>query len=98
MELTAKQKKHLRGLGQKLAAITAVGKAGLTDGVIQTLNTLLDQHELVKVHVPAGPDRFAVADLLAEQTHATCVGLVGRMALLFRRNEALPPDKQIKLS
>ena len=97
MKLTGKQKTYLRGLGQKLHAVGAVGKAGLTDALIRNIGTLLDRHELIKVHVPAGPERKDIAAELAAATQSDCAGLVGRMALLYRPNETLPADRRIQL-
>jgi RNA-binding protein len=100
MELTSKEKKYLRGLGQHLPAIASVGKAGLSEGVVQGIVTLLEQHELIKVHIPAGsgPDRKEMADELARQAAAQCVGLVGRMVVLYRPNESLPPERRIQMA
>jgi len=86
IELTAKQKTHLRGQAQRLEAATSVGKAGLTDAVVATVSQLLDRHELVKIHIPAGPndERHATAQSLANSTDAALVALVGRMVVLYR--------------
>ena len=98
-ELTGKQKHHLRALGQKLPATAAMGKAGLTEAVLANLNTLLDQHELVKVRLSEGgaADRDALAAQLEQATGALCVGVVGRTALLYRANEQLPDKKRIHI-
>jgi hypothetical protein len=54
-ELTGKQKKHLRGLGQRLEVGASVGKGGLSPGLVQGISGLLERPELVKVRLPAGP-------------------------------------------
>jgi len=98
-ELTNKQKSFLRGLGQKLQAVATIGKAGITDAVVQNMCVLLDQHELVKVSLPAGSsdDRRAAGEQLASACGAACAGVVGRTALLFRASETLPPQKRIHM-
>ena len=99
-ELTGKQKRHLRALGQKLPAAAAVGKAGLTEAVTANLIALLDRHELVKVRLGEGgaADRDALAAQLEQATGAQCVGVVGRTALLYRANEQLPDKHRINLN
>ena len=99
IELTGKQKRHLRGLGQKVPALLAVGKAGVTDGITAAAAELLATRELIKVRLPAGPApaRKAVAQQLADTTGASCAGVVGRTALLYRPAEALPPEQRIVL-
>jgi len=86
IELPPKQKTHLRAQAQRLRPTTAVGKAGLTDAVTATVSRLLDQHELVKITLPAGPaqDRHDTAQTLAAATHAALVTVVGRTAVLYR--------------
>jgi len=86
--LTGKQKRHLRALGQNLRPLCIVGKAGLTDKLAHNVSQLLDQHELIKVRIPAGPaeQRNGQADQLAQVADARCAGLVGRTVLLYRPN------------
>ena len=96
-ELTAKQKSHLRGLGQRFKYIATVGKAGLTPALTENISHLLDQHELIKVSIPAGPgpERQETAQALAEATGAALVGLIGRVVLIYRPNDQLPPDRRV---
>ena len=85
-ELTTKEKTHLRSRAQRLKASTAIGKAGLTDAVTATVSRLLDQHELVKITIPAGPadDRHATANALAAATTSALVAVIGRVVVLYR--------------
>ncbi len=96
-DLTSKQKQRLRSLGQKIHAMASVGKAGTSESVIKGIQTLLEQHELVKVHIPAGSgdERTAMADELASRTQSQRVALVGRMVLLYRLGERLPANRRI---
>ena len=58
MELTGKQKRHLRGIGQRLEVRASVGKGGLSEGFYESLRGLLARHELVKIRLPAGPGKW----------------------------------------
>lgn len=97
--LTGKQKRFLRGLGQKLPTLMVVGKAGVTPGTVQAAGELLSRRELVKIRLPACPSggRKAMAEGLAQALRASCVGVVGRVALLYRPDRSLPKDKRITL-
>lgn len=99
VELTGKQKRNLRGRGQKLPVAIHVGKAGLTPAVATAAGKLLSERELIKVRLPAGPSavRSATAEQLARDVEACCVSVLGRTALLYRPNEALPPDRRMDL-
>jgi RNA-binding protein len=54
MELSEKQKKHLRRLAHPLSPLVMLGNAGLTDGVVAELERALAHHELVKVSARVG--------------------------------------------
>ena len=98
-ELTGKQKRFLRGLGQGLTCTAAVGKAGVSRGLAEDVRRQLDTRELLKVRLPAGPQpqRRRAADELAGAAGAECVGIIGRTGILFRPNEAIGQDARIAL-
>ena len=98
-ELTGKQKRHLRGLGQRLNALASVGKGGVSDEFLGGVRDLLEHAELIKIRLPAGPGKWrqAIADQIAEAVEAECIGVVGRTALLYRSNESLAEKHRIHL-
>ncbi len=99
MELTGKQKRFLRGLGQKLGATITLGNAGLTPAFGKQLGDMLDRHELVKIHLPATTpaDRKQLAEELAKFVGAGLAGTVGRTALVYRPSPKLADNKRIHL-
>jgi RNA-binding protein len=99
IELTGKQKKHLRGLGQLLDPLMTVGKEGITDPVIKNIGDLLDKRELIKVRLagPSGAARKEVGPALAEAANAECIAVIGRTVLLYRPNPDLKPSKRVDL-
>jgi RNA-binding protein len=86
MNLTGKQKRHLRGLGHHLSPVVMIGHEGLTDAVVAHTDRALSDHELVKIKT-LGDD---VAAALAERTGAVLVQELGHTALLFRRRKKDP--------
>jgi RNA-binding protein len=99
MHMTGKQKRHLRRLGQAMEPSILVGKAGVTPAIVEALARQLSRRELVKVRMPPGamPQRRATAETLARAAGATCPAILGRTALLYRPNEALPDEQRIAL-
>ncbi len=85
-QLNSSKLKELRQTGRELIEMASVGKAGLSDALVQQVATLLELHELVKVRVAADnkEGRLQAAAELAEKTHSTLVELRGRMALLYK--------------
>jgi RNA-binding protein len=91
-ELTGKQRRHLRALGQQLTATLHVGHDGVSDAVVQQAGAQLEAHELIKVRVGdnAPEDRHATAEALAQRTDAHLAQVIGRTALLYRRRKEDP--------
>lgn len=90
--LSGKQRRHLRALGQRLAASLHVGHDGVTEAVVRQADAQLDAHELIKVRVSenAPGSRHDVAEELATRTHAQLAQVLGRTALLYRRRKEEP--------
>jgi RNA-binding protein len=91
MELSEKQKKHLRRLAHPLSPIVMLGNAGLTDGVVNELDRALTDHELVKVSARVGDRevRNEALDMLATRTSAQLVQRVGNVGVFYRRRKDL---------
>jgi RNA-binding protein len=92
MDLSEKQKKHLRRLAHPLNPIVMLGNAGLTDGVVNELDRALTDHELVKVSARVGERhaRNAALDSLASRTSSALVQRVGHVGVFYRRHQGLP--------
>jgi len=84
--LSGRQRKHLRGLAQRLEPAVWVGDDGLSDGVLETLEAVLGRHELVKVRMRTPSDKHAMAAELASAARAELCGLIGHTAILYRAN------------
>lgn len=97
MILTARERRRLKSLGQTRADDLHVGKAGVTDGVLDALRTMIQRKELIKVRFDdlEGDARRAFAAELAAALDAACIAVVGRTALLYRDNPDLEPAKRV---
>ncbi|MBT3277824.1 MAG: YhbY family RNA-binding protein [Phycisphaerales bacterium] len=85
MELSGKEKKALRAVGQTLAVGVQVGRSGITEGVLGEIDRRFEESELVKVKISeSGSARKQVAEELENRAKAVCVGLIGRSVLLYR--------------
>ncbi len=92
-ELTGAQRKYLRGMAHYLKPVVQVGKNGLTDSVVQSIDQALDIHELIKVRISApGGQKRELADEIAERTNSAWVGMVGFVVTLYRQQE--DPEKR----
>ena len=89
---TGASMRGLRALGHGIDPVLAIGKDGLTDGVVEACKAVLLRHELVKVKVlaEAPVDRKEVAEELAQKTSATLAQVLGRTFLLYKRHPTKP--------
>lgn len=94
--LTGKQKRFLRSQAHHLTPVTQVGKAGVSDNMIDQLNLALEAHELIKVSILQNceDDKHEVAKQLAEGTGAELVQLIGKQVVLYKESAE---NKQIQL-
>lgn len=94
--LNSKQRAQLRAMASTEDTIMQVGKKGITDTLIATVNDALEARELIKLKVlenSAFPVREA-AEQLAAATGAEVVATIGTKLILYRESET---EKRIEL-
>jgi RNA-binding protein len=92
MQLTEKQRRHLKGMAHPLKPVILMGNAGLTEAVVAETQRALATHELIKVRLP-GLERTArdqALAQLAEKTGSAMVTRIGHIAVLFRPGHPVP--------
>lgn len=92
MQLSEKQRRHLKGLAHPLKPVILMGNAGLTDAVVAATDEALAHHELIKVRLPGmeRDERDAALAALAQQTGSAMVTRIGHVAVLYRPHPDLP--------
>ncbi|WP_239953040.1 ribosome assembly RNA-binding protein YhbY [Pantoea sp. Z09] len=94
MNLSTKQKQHLKGLAHPLKPVVMIGGNGLTEGVLAEIESALQHHELIKVKV-ASEDRETkqlIVEAIVRETKASNVQVIGKTLVLYR------PSKESKIS
>ena len=86
--ITSKQRAYLRSLAVNLPAIMQIGKGGLGENLIKTVDDALEAKELIKLSVLENSEETArsAADTLAEATGADVVAVLGRKIVLYRES------------
>ena len=92
VELSERQRRHLRGLAHGLKPVVRLGSAGLTDAVVHETARALEDHELIKVKTAGGDRdaRDALLAALADRTASALVQRIGNVAVLYRPDQKLP--------
>lgn len=94
MNLTNKQKQHLKGLAHSLKPVVLLGNNGLTEGVVAEIEQALEHHELIKIKI-ATEDRDTkklVVEAIVRETKAVNVQVIGNTLILYR------PSKEKKIT
>ena len=87
--LSNKQKSYLRSLANPLKALVIVGKDGISDTVLESLDVSLEAHELVKVSLlkTCAVTVKEAAIELAVGTKSEIIQTIGRTIVLYRRSK-----------
>lgn len=86
MNLSNKQKQHLKGLANPLKPVVMLGNNGLTEGVLAEIEQALAHHELIKIKV-ATEDRETkalIVEAIVRETGAANVQVIGHTLVLYR--------------
>jgi RNA-binding protein len=97
MQLTSKQRAHLRKLAHRLKPVVLVGSDGVTPAVIASVSEAFNTREILKVKLrESAPmsvkDAAEAISLRLDGVHT--VQTIGRTAVLYRRH---PDDPEIVL-
>lgn len=98
MALTSKQRAQLRSIAMNEDTIIQVGKGGITENVIESVNAALKARELIKGRVLESSMLTAreACDALSEACKAEQVQVIGTKFVLYKRNEKEPKIELIK--
>jgi RNA-binding protein len=93
LELTAKERAHLRSLAHHLKPILQVGREGVTDAAVRAVEDAFNTRELLKVKVQSAAPVTAreAGDTFAERIPgAAHVQTIGRTVVLYRPHPEEP--------
>ena len=94
--LTGKQKSYLKGLSHNMQPIIQIGKIGVNEMLVKTIEDALEARELIKISVLQNcleePKTMAID--IADVLEAEVVQVIGRTIILYKQSRK---KKQIVL-
>ena len=91
-------RKMLRSQAHHLEPVVLIGKHGITDGTIESIDRVLEARELIKIKFREFKDeKLSLSEKIVELTNSQVVGVIGHTVIIFRQN----PDsdkRQIHIS
>ncbi len=100
MTITSKQRSQLKAIAQTVTPIGQIGKGGLNDNMIKSLDDALNAREIIKLSVLNNSDEepiFLARDL-EDALKCICVAVIGKKIILYRHSPKLTKQgKAIRL-
>ncbi|MCL1990059.1 MAG: ribosome assembly RNA-binding protein YhbY [Defluviitaleaceae bacterium] len=86
--LTGKQKSFLKSQAHEMQPIIQIGKGLVSQTVIDTVSKALEARELIKISVLQNclAEPKEIATVIAEQTDAHVVQVIGRVMILYKKS------------
>ncbi len=86
--ITTKQRAYLRGLGNALDPVMQIGKDGLSENSYQTIESLLEARELIKIKVLKNSDLKPkdVISTICNKLNAQPVQVIGNIIIIYRKS------------
>lgn len=85
--LTSKERAYLRGLANNLQPTSMIGKEGITDSLIKSIDETFNNRELVKLSLldTSGLNTREAADQIAARLGAESVQAIGSKIVLYKK-------------
>ena len=94
--ITSKQRAFLRGKATNLSSTFQLGKDGISENMIKSLNDALEANEMVKIHVleNSGYSPKEALYELAKETEAEPITAIGYRVIIYKESKE---NKKISL-
>tara|TARA_B100001250_G_scaffold277349_1_gene239818 strand:- start:7119 stop:7415 length:297 start_codon:yes stop_codon:yes gene_type:complete len=90
-KLTSANRKYLRALAHHIDPVVLIGKNGISDGVINSIEIALNSKELIKIKFRDFKDnKKKLSEGIEKHTGSSIVGIIGNILILYKKS--LNPD------
>ena len=90
MKLSSKERNYLRKLAHDIEPVVRIGKQGLNETVLDSINKAITKQELIKIKILSNSDEIITRDLQKEiEEYAKCVAVydIGHTMIFFKENK-----------
>jgi len=96
-QLKGSQRKYLRSQAYHLKPLVIIGRNGINEQVIGSVDLALKDHELIKVKFGEFKEaKKEISTEIAKATKSEVVGIIGNIAILYRQHPE-PELRKIKV-
>ena len=86
---TSKQRSNLKGIAMGIEPIAQIGKGGISDNFLESVDKALSAREIIKISVlqNASEEAKDLAEEIAVATGAEVVCVIGKKIVLYRKSQ-----------
>ena len=85
--LSSSQRSYLRSQAHHLEPVVLIGKHGINDGTIESIDRVLETRELIKIKFREFKDeKLSLSEKITKLTNSQVVGVIGHTVIIFRQN------------
>jgi len=85
--LSSSNRSYLRSQAHHLEPVVLIGKHGITDGTIESIDRVLEARELIKIKFREFKDKkLSLSEKITGLTNSQLVGVIGHTVIIFRQN------------
>ncbi|HAJ77821.1 MAG TPA: ribosome assembly RNA-binding protein YhbY [Clostridiales bacterium] len=87
--ITTKERAFLRGLAQKLEPVVQIGKGGITESVLNSIDLVLDKRELIKIRLLPNSllDTKTAMEQICDGLGADPVQQIGSVVVVYKKSK-----------
>lgn len=98
MKLNTKQRNYLKSLSHHIKPKINIGKDGLTDGVILSINEYIEKKELIKIKFSQNKEnKIDISSLICDKANCEQVSIIGNNLIIYKKSSN-PKYCQINLT
>lgn len=87
-DLKGFERTYLRGLAHGLKPVVQIGKSGLKNEVVESIEEAFSARELIKIKFNEfKEEKKALSKEIEETTRSEMVGMIGNIAIFFKEND-----------
>ena len=91
--INSSQRSYLKSQAHHLNPVVIIGKNGLNDGAIDSINKALNKRELIKIKFKEFKDeKNYLSEKIIKITNSILVGKIGHTLIIYRQN--IDPEKR----
>ena len=92
-KMNSSQRSYLKSQAHHLDPVVIIGKSGLNNGALHSINNALSRQELIKVRFrDHKEDKHDLSKKIALETSSIIIDIIGHILMLYRENA--DPDKR----